>query len=133
MNTQSIHAFAITVPDYDDAIDYYCSVLGFELIQDTRLTPDKRWVLIRPKGAQGSNILLARAASAEQSASIGNQTGGRVFIFLNTDDFERDYAAYRAKGVAFIETPRRETYGVVCKFRDRFGNLWDLLELTQSL
>ena len=80
MNTQSIHAFAITVPDYDDAIDYYCGVLGFELIQDTRLTPDKRWVLIRPKGAQGSNILLARAASAEQSASIGNQTGGRVFV-----------------------------------------------------
>ena len=133
MSAQSIHAFAITVPDYDDAIAYYCGVLGFELVEDTPLTPDKRWVLIRPKGAQGSNILLARAASAEQSASVGNQTGGRVFVFLNTDDFERDYAAYRAKGVAFVETPRRETYGVVCKFCDRFGNLWDLLELSQSL
>ena len=133
MSAQSIHAFAITVPDYDDAIAYYCGVLGFELVEDTPLTPDKRWVLIRPKGAQGSNIVLALAASTEQSASIGNQTGGRVFVFLNTDDFERDYAAYRAKGVAFVETPRRETYGVVFKFRDRFGNLWDLLELSQSL
>lgn len=85
MNTQSIHAFAITVPDYDDAIDYYCGVLGFELIQDTRLTPDKRWLLIRPKGAQGSNILLARAASAEQSASIGNQTGAKhMALYANS-------------------------------------------------
>jgi len=133
MSAQSIHAFAITVPDYDDAIAYYCGVLGFELVEDTPLTPDKRWVLIRPKGAQGSNILLARAASTEQSASIGNQTGGRVFVFLNTDDFERDYAAYRAKGVAFVETPRRETYCVVCKFLVRFVILCDFLELSQSL
>lgn len=129
--TQHIHAFAITVPDYDQAIDYYCGVLGFDVIQDRHLSDDKRWVLVRPKGAIGTNILLARAVDDTQTASIGTQTGGRVFVFLHTDDFDRDYQNYQENGVDFIENPRNEPYGKVCKFRDAFGNLWDLLQLSQ--
>jgi catechol 2,3-dioxygenase-like lactoylglutathione lyase family enzyme len=131
--TQNIHAFTIVVPDYDIAISYYCDVLGFELTEDTPQGGDKRWVMVRPKGTIGTNILLARAVGETQTASIGNQTGGRVFVFLHTDDFDRDYQNYQANGVDFIETPRNEPYGKVCKFPDTFGNLWDLLERSQTV
>jgi catechol 2,3-dioxygenase-like lactoylglutathione lyase family enzyme len=131
--TQHIYAVALTVPDYDQAIAYYCGVLGFALIEDTPQGGDKRWVMVRPKGMIGTNILLARALGETQIASIGNQTGGRVFVFLHTDNFDRDYQNYQANGVDFIETPRNEPYGKVCKFRDAFGNLWDLLERSQTV
>jgi catechol 2,3-dioxygenase-like lactoylglutathione lyase family enzyme len=131
--TQHIYAVALTVPDYDQAIAYYCGVLGFALIEDTPQGGDKRWVMVRPKGMIGTNILLARALGETQIASIGNQTGGRVFVFLHTDNFDRDYQNYQANGVDFIGTPRNEPYGKVCKFRDAFDNLWDLLERSQTV
>ncbi len=124
---RSIAAVTVVVPDYDDAIAHYCSDLGFTLIEDTRLSPDKRWVLVSPDG-HGVNLLLARAADEGQRAAIGRQSGGRVFLFLETDDFARDHDAFRARGVDFIEAPRNESYGMVAVFRDKFGNLWDLIE-----
>ena len=127
---QHISAFAIVVPDYDLAIEFYVSTLGFDLIEDTQLSPTKRWVLVAPKDAQ-TRILLAKADGAEQRAAIGNQTGGRVGFFLNTDDFEADYARMRAAGVHFEEAPRYEPYGSVAVFNDPFGNRWDLLQLTR--
>ncbi len=128
MTRQSLVHVAIVVRDYDEAIDYYTRVLGFELLEDTPREPGKRWVLVAPRGGHGSALLLARAANPEQSSRIGNQTGGRVFLFLHTDDFERDYAAYGARGVRFIEAPRRESYGSVAVFEDLYGNRWDLIE-----
>ena len=118
---------ALLVPDYDEAITYYCDRLGFELVEDTQLAPDKRWVLVAPPGATETRILLAKADGPAQSAQIGKQAGGRVFLFLQTDDFYRDYERMRAEGVEFLETPREEVYGTVAVFRDLYGNSWDLI------
>ena len=126
--TQLLAHIAIVVDDYDRAIDYYTNVLGFELIEDSPRESGKRWVLVAPSGHGGANLLLARAANPEQQSRIGNQTGGRVFLFLHTDDFARDYAAYIERGVDFIESPRDEAYATVVVFRDMFGNLWDLIQ-----
>ena len=125
---QSLAHIAIVVRDYDEAIAWYTGVLGFELIEDSPRTPEKRWVLVGPRGGNGTALLLARAANAEQASRIGNQTGGRVFLFLHTDDFQRDYRAYLARGVKFIELPRHESYGSVVVFEDLYGNRWDLIE-----
>jgi len=117
----------IVVSDYDDAIAFYCDKLGFELSADTALDDGKRWVVVRPPGAE-TGILLARAVDDEQRAHIGNQTGGRVAFFLHTDDFAREHARLQEAGVHFVEAPRTETYGVVAVFEDLCGNRWDLLE-----
>jgi len=121
-------AISLLVPDYDEAIQHYCGGLGFELVEDTDLGGGKRWVLVAPPGSRETRLLLAKASKPEQAARVGNQTGGRVFLILYTDDFGRDYARFQAAGVVFTEEPRDETYGTVCVFRDRFGNLWDLLQ-----
>ena len=126
---QSIGAITLLVREYDEAIDYFTGPLGFDLIEDARLSPDKRWVCVMPKGGVGTALLLARAATADQEAQIGNQAGGRVLLFLQTDDFWRDYEAMRARGVAFQELPRDEPYGTVAVFQDLYGNRWDLLQL----
>ena len=128
MTRQSLVHVAIVVRDYDEAIDWYTRVLGFELVEDSPREPGKRWVLVAPRGGNGTALLLARAVNEEQASRVGNQTGGRVFLFLHTDDFERDYAAYRARGGRFVEAPRRETYGSVVVFEDLYGNRWDLIE-----
>ncbi|HYD98861.1 MAG TPA: VOC family protein [Alphaproteobacteria bacterium] len=125
---QAIAAVALVVPDYDPAIAFYVGVLGFELLEDTPLGPDKRWVRVAPPGATETALLLAKAATPAQAAAIGAQAGGRVFLFLRTDDFDRDHARMLAAGVAFLEAPRREAYGKVAVFRDPFGNRWDLIE-----
>lgn len=124
---QYIGYVALVVRDYDEAIAYYTTALGFELVEDTPIE-GKRWVLVRPSGG-GTCLLLARAVNPEQASRVGNQTGGRVFLFLHTDDFRRDYEAMRARGVRFMEEPRREAYGTVAVFEDLYGNRWDLLEL----
>jgi catechol 2,3-dioxygenase-like lactoylglutathione lyase family enzyme len=121
-------AVTVLVRDYDEAIAYYTRALGFHLAADTPLSPDKRWVLVAPRGKGGCPLLLARAKNAEERASIGRQAGGRVFLFLHTDDFWRDYQAFRAAGVTFNETPRTEPYGTVAVFTDLYGNKWDLLQ-----
>ena len=131
--SQHISALALLVDDYDRAIAYYTQVLGFRLIEDTQQGPGKRFVRVAPpndsKGGDGETaLLLAKAANPEQVARIGDQTGGRVFLFLRTDDFRRDYAAYKARGVDFTEEPREETYGTVVVFRDLYGNKWDLVQ-----
>lgn len=123
---QRIGAVTLVVRDYDEAKAWYTEVLGFDLVEDTPLGGGKRWLLVAPPG--GPNLLLARAATPEQESRIGDQTGGRVFLFLYTDDFERDFAAYRDKGVLFVRPPREMPYGKVAVFRDLYGNLWDLLE-----
>jgi catechol 2,3-dioxygenase-like lactoylglutathione lyase family enzyme len=125
---QHIAHLALVVDDYDDAIRFYTEKLQFQLLEDTVLSETKRWVLIAPKGSTGCNLLLAKAANEEQKSRIGNQTGGRVFLFLHTDDFERDYQAMLEKGVAFIRSPVVEEYGKVAVFKDLYGNLWDLVE-----
>jgi catechol 2,3-dioxygenase-like lactoylglutathione lyase family enzyme len=125
---QHLGSVALIVRDYDEAKDYYTRGLGFDLIEDTPLGDGKRWVLVAPPGARETRLLLAKAASPEQAARIGNQAGGRVFLFLHTDDFWRDYHALRARGVAFRETPREEAYGMVAVFEDLYGNRWDLLQ-----
>ena len=126
---QSIGLTALLVRDYDEALNFYVQRLGFKLVEDTYIpAQDKRWVVIAPAGSSGSALLLARAASPEQTSRIGNQTGGRVFLFLYTDDFWRDYTAYRAKGVVFVRDPKEETHGTVAVFKDLYGNLWDLLQ-----
>src|SRR5581483_1371971 len=125
---QRIAAIALVVDDYDRAIDYYTKVLGFTLLEDTRQGQDKRWVMVAPPGDGRTNLLLAKASTEEQRSRIGNQTGGRVFLFLHTDDFQRDHAALTARGVEFIEPPRRESYGLVAVFRDLYGNKWDLIQ-----
>ena len=127
---QSIGYVALVVRDYDKAIEFYVGTLGFTLIEDTYVeAQNKRWVLVAPPGATESRLLLARAVGEEQSARIGNQTGGRVFLFLHTDDFWRDYKAYKDKGVVFVREPKEEQYGTVAVFKDLYGNLWDLLQL----
>ncbi len=127
---QHIGALALVVPDYDAAIDFYVGKLGFELLEDLRLTPEKRWVTVAPPGGlAGSRLVLAQAVGPQQQAAIGNQTGGRVFLFLHTDNFSRDHARMLAAGVVFEEAPRHEPYGLVAVWQDPFGNRWDLLEL----
>ena len=124
----SLGLIAIVVRDYDEAIAFYSNVLGFELIEDTFIPEqNKRWVVVAPKGGE-THILLARAVGDEQSSRIGNQTGGRVFLFLYTDDFWRDYRAFQSRGVEFVREPKDERYGTVAVFRDLYGNLWDLLQ-----
>ena len=126
---QTIGHVALLVRDYDEAIAFYTTILGFELVEDTALGEGKRWVLVRPPGSTGTLLLLARAATAEQGRSIGNQTGGRVFLFLHTDDCWRDYRNLSARGVQFEGEPRQEAYGTVAVFADLYGNRWDLVEL----
>ncbi|HEX3895534.1 MAG TPA: VOC family protein [Rudaea sp.] len=119
---------AVVVRDYDEAIGFYTRALGFHLIEDTKLGPDKRWVVVAPSIRDGASILLAKASNESQSSRVGNQTGGRVFLFLHTDDFWRDYRAMTAQGVHFVEKPREEEYGTVVVFEDLYGNRWDLIE-----
>jgi Lactoylglutathione lyase and related lyases len=129
---QNIGYIALVVRDYDEALAFYTEKLNFKLIEDTRLTKDKRWVLIAPPGSRGTNLLLARAATPEQETRVGNQTGGRVFLFLHTDDFWRDYKEMVARQVKFVRPPTEEPYGTVAVFEDLYGNLWDLLQLKES-
>lgn len=125
---QSLALVSLVVREYDEAIAFYVGTLGFTLIEDTWIeAQSKRWVVVAPPGAGGAQLLLARAANAEQSSRIGNQTGGRVFLFLHTDDFWRDFRAYQAKGIVFVREPNQEPYGTVAVFRDLYGNLWDLI------
>ena len=127
--TQKIGYVALVVREYDEAIQFYTHSLGFQLIEDTDLSDGKRWVRVRPPGSTGTDLLLAKAVNPEQSSRIGNQTGGRVFLFLHTDDFWRDYRAMTERGVKFHEKPREEGYGTVAVFEDPYGNKWDLLQL----
>ena len=125
---QRIAALALVVRDYDEALAFYVGKLGFELIEDTYVPEQaKRWVMVAPPGGGETRLLLARAVGTEQSSRIGNQTGGRVFLFLHTDDFWRDYEHYRANGVAFVREPSEQPYGTVAVFKDLYGNLWDLI------
>ena len=128
---QKISNIALVVADYDDAIEFYITKLQFTLIADTDLGGGKRWVEIAPPNSTGSHLLLAKASTPQQQAAVGNQTGGRVFLFLHTNDFWRDYNAMQAKGVEFNEQPREESYGTVAVFQDLYGNKWDLLQLNQ--
>ena len=124
---QRLSLTAVVVDDYEQAIGFYVGKLGFELRQDKPLTADKRWVVVAPRGA-ASGLLLARADGDRQRQAIGDQSGGRVFLFLETDDFARDHLAYTQQGVRFIETPRHEPYGTVAVFEDAYGNRWDLIQ-----
>lgn len=126
--SQSLASITYLVRDYDEAIEFFIGKLQFDLIEDTPLSETKRWVLVRPRGGSGSALLLAQADSTEQAQAIGNQTGGRVFLFLHTDDFWRDYNEMRSRGVLFMEDPREEEYGTVAVFSDLYGNKWDLLQ-----
>jgi catechol 2,3-dioxygenase-like lactoylglutathione lyase family enzyme len=125
---QHIAQISLIVKDYDEAIAFYTQKLGFELVQDTPLTEVKRWVLIAPKNSKGCRLLLAKASNAEQFDYVGNQAGGRVFLFLYTDDFWRDYNQMLSVGIEFSEKPREENYGRVAVFKDLYGNLWDLIQ-----
>jgi catechol 2,3-dioxygenase-like lactoylglutathione lyase family enzyme len=127
---QTIVHVALVVRDYDEAIDFYTNKLHFTLVEDTyQPEQDKRWVVVAPPGSDGVTLLLARASTPEQEQFIGNQTGGRVFLFLNSDDFWRDYHEMVAQGIRFVREPKIEAYGTVAVFEDLYGNLWDLLEL----
>jgi len=130
---QSIVHIAIVVKEYDEAIDFYVNKLRFELIEDTyQPDQDKRWVVVSPPGSNGVTLLLARASKSEQEKFIGNQAGGRVFLFLNTDDFWRDYNRMQSIGINFIREPKEQEYGMVAVFEDLYGNLWDLLQLKSN-
>ncbi|MEM9706572.1 MAG: VOC family protein [Pseudomonadota bacterium] len=126
---QTLSAVALVVPDYDEAIRHYVNGLGFTLIEDTQISAEKRWVVVAPPGVGpgGCRLVLAKASNEAQKARIGDQTGGRVFLFLETDDFARDYERFRTAGVRFTEDPRDEPYGKVVVFEDAFGNRWDLI------
>ncbi len=126
--SQHLAHLALVVEDYDDAIAFYTEKLGFTLVEDTPMSETKRWVLVAPPGAAECKLLLARAVGDEQRSRVGNQTGGRVFLFLHTDDFWRDYRRYRDAGIAFVREPAEEAYGTVAVFQDLYGNLWDLIE-----
>jgi len=127
---QTIGYVALVVRDYDEALDFYVNTLGFTLVEDTFIdSQNKRWVLVAPPGSTESRLLLARAVGDEQAARVGNQTGGRVFLFLHTDDFWRDFRRYQERGVVFVREPKEESYGTVAVFTDLYGNLWDLLQL----
>ena len=129
---QSIIHVALVVRDYDEAIAFFCQKLHFQLVEDTyQPAQDKRWVVVSPPGSNGTTLLLARASTPEQGASIGNQTGGRVFLFLSTDDFWRDYNEMLSSGIQFVREPKTEPYGTVAVFEDLYGNLWDLIELSK--
>jgi catechol 2,3-dioxygenase-like lactoylglutathione lyase family enzyme len=131
MNQSIIHV-ALVVRDYDEAIDFFRSKLHFELIEDTfQPEQDKRWVVMAPPGSRGTNLLLARASTQEQEAHIGRQTGGRVFLFLSTDNFWRDYREMCSAGINFVREPKEAPYGMVTVFEDLYGNLWDLVELAE--
>ncbi|HMQ50102.1 MAG TPA: VOC family protein [Saprospiraceae bacterium] len=125
---QQIAHIALIVKDYDEAIEFYTQKLSFELLEDTQIDEHKRWVLIRPPGSMGCALLLAKAVNAEQASRIGNQTGGRVFLFLYTDHFERDYQNLMVQGVKIVRPPVEEAYGKVAVFEDLYGNYWDLIE-----
>ncbi len=127
--SQNIAAISLLVREYDEAIAFYTQSAGFTLIEDTQMSEDKRWVRVAPPGSNGgTELLLARAASVEQRAQIGNQCGGRVWLFLHTDDFWHDYRAMQGRGVRFCEQPREEAYGTVAVWEDLYGNRWDLLQ-----
>ena len=128
---QRIAHIALVIKDYDEAIAFYTNKLDFTLVEDTRLSDTKRWVIVRPPGANECSLLLAKAANDQQLASVGNQTGGRVFLFLFTDDFRRDYERMKERGVSFVRPPKKEAYGIVAVFEDLYGNQWDLLEPTE--
>jgi len=128
MPRATIAHLALVVRDYDEAIDWYTRVLGFELIADEARGPGKRWVLVATRGGNGTALLLAKAANDAQASRVGNQTGGRVFLFLHTDDFAQDHRDFSARGAHFIEAPRYEEYGTVAVFEDLYGNRWDLIE-----
>lgn len=131
---QNLSLVAVVVRDYDPAIAFYTEKLGFELIEDTyQPEQNKRWVVVRPKGDGATSLLLARASTDKQSEFIGRQTGGRVFLFLETDDFWRDYTAYRERGVKFVRDPLEAPYGTVAVFKDLYGNLWDLVEYSKPV
>jgi catechol 2,3-dioxygenase-like lactoylglutathione lyase family enzyme len=126
---QSILHVALVVRDYDEAIAFYCGKLNFRLVEDTyQPEQDKRWVVVAPPGSQGATLVLARASTPEQAAFIGRQTGGRVFLFLSTDDFWRDYNDMRSMGIRFVREPKEAPYGTVAVFEDLYGNLWDLVQ-----
>ncbi|MEH6939854.1 VOC family protein [Bacillus sp. JJ664] len=130
---QSIVHIALVVKDYDDAIDFYTNKLNFHLIEDTyQPEQDKRWVVISPPGSNGTTILLAKASKPEQESFIGNQSGGRVFLFLGTDDFWRDYNEMTSRGIEFVREPKSQDYGTVAVFKDLYGNLWDLIQFTEN-
>jgi catechol 2,3-dioxygenase-like lactoylglutathione lyase family enzyme len=131
---QSIVHVALVVRDYDEAIDFYTKKLNFRLVEDTyQPEQDKRWVVVAPPGSDGTSLLLARASTPEQDPFVGNQTGGRVFLFLRTDDFWRDYTKLVSLGIEFVREPKSEPYGTVAVFKDLYGNLWDLLELKSQV
>jgi len=125
---QYLAHIALVVEDYDEAIQFYTERLNFRLIEDTRLSDEKRWVVVAPPGATECSLLLAKRANNSQKAAIGNQTGGRVFLFLFTDDFQRDYDRMVQEGISFVRPPKEEPYGTVAVFEDLYGNMWDLLE-----
>jgi catechol 2,3-dioxygenase-like lactoylglutathione lyase family enzyme len=130
---QSIVHVALLVKDYDEAIEFYTQKLNFELIEDTyQPEQDKRWVVVSPPGSNGVTLLLARASKPEQESFIGNQSGGRVFLFLNTNDFWRDYRSMKSRGIKFVRSPKKQDYGTVAVFEDLYGNLWDLLDLNSD-
>jgi catechol 2,3-dioxygenase-like lactoylglutathione lyase family enzyme len=130
---QSIIHVALVVRDYDEAIEFYTNKLHFTLLEDSyQPEQDKRWVVVSPPGSVGTTLLLAKAATVEQEAFVGNQSGGRVFLFLNTDDFWRDYEEMVAKGIRFVREPKHAEYGIVAVFEDLYGNRWDLLQLTKG-
>ncbi|HBE76256.1 MAG TPA: hypothetical protein DDW65_00500 [Firmicutes bacterium] len=130
---QSIIHIALVVKDYDEAIEFYTKKLNFALIEDTfQPEQDKRWVVVSPPGSVGTTILLARASKPEQESFIGNQAGGRVFLFLNTDDFWRDYHEMLSRGIEFVRGPKEQSYGTVAVFKDLYGNLWDLVQLRED-
>jgi catechol 2,3-dioxygenase-like lactoylglutathione lyase family enzyme len=124
---------ALVVREYDEAIDFFTRKLGFQLIEDTYIAEqDKRWVVVAPRGGKGARLLLARASDEQQQSAVGNQTGGRVFLFLTTDDFWRDYHAMQHKGIRFVREPKTAQYGTVAVFEDLYGNLWDLIEMKDN-
>lgn len=129
---QRIASIALVVKDYDEAIDFYVNKLDFVLLEDTILSETKRWVMVAPPGAKECCLLLAKAANEKQMASVGNQTGGRVFLFLFTDDFKRDYTKMKSRGIEFVREPVEEDYGQVAVFKDLYGNLWDFIEPTDK-
>ena len=129
---QELARIALVVNDYDEAIKFYTEKLNFTLVEDTVLSETKRWVLIKPKNSEGCNLLLAKAATEEQKSRVGNQTGGRVFLFLYTDDFWRDYKNMVAAGIRFIREPAEEEFGIVSVFEDLYGNLWDFIQPKKS-
>jgi catechol 2,3-dioxygenase-like lactoylglutathione lyase family enzyme len=128
---QHLGAVTLLVPSYEEGLDFYVRTLGFDLIEDTQQSPDKRWVLVAPPGSRETRLLLAQPANEAQRSAMGQQAGGRVFLFLHTGDFRRDHTRYTAAGVRFLEAPREEAYGTVAVFEDPFGNRWDLLQLRQ--